>query len=256
MSKEMSGLKEKKMTVLIAVIFSVSILVLFLAGCSLGFPQASSGEDTQLSTRAAMTMLAIEQSLYGQLTQTAFIGQTFPITQTAVVNGFIQQMTQTAQAIPTAPIGVTLSAPTAIVQFPTSVPVQTPCYRGIWLTDVSYPDNTQVLPGASFIKIWRIQNSGTCTWFPGFNVISQDNGQIVAAMVSSPVPPGGSVDVSVPITVPYTNGLYQRFFVFRATDGSVFGSGSSGNTPIWVKVYVDGNMQTDTEQRSRIQFSP
>ena len=33
-----------------------------------------------------------------------------------------------------------------------------------YVADVTVPDNTKYAPGKTFTKVWRLRNSGTCTW--------------------------------------------------------------------------------------------
>jgi hypothetical protein len=123
--------------------------------------------------------------------------------------------------------------------------------------DVTYPDYSQVNPGQTFLKTWRIQNTGTCTWTPDYAILSQQSGQSVAPLVNYSIPPGASVDVSVSIKAPYTTGLAQMSYLFRARDGSIFGVGSSGITPIWARVQVGSyNIPTVGPNKVRIQFPP
>src|SRR3974377_235848 len=68
---------------------------------------------------------------------------------------------------PIAPTTVPTQAP------PTPVPpTETPTGSGPggctlveqFIADVSIPDGTVMAPGAPFVKTWRVQNTGTCTW--------------------------------------------------------------------------------------------
>src|SRR5687767_11425587 len=39
-----------------------------------------------------------------------------------------------------------------------------------FVTDVTIPDNSNVTGGATFTKTWRISNTGTCVWGPGYTL--------------------------------------------------------------------------------------
>ncbi len=70
-------------------------------------------------------------------------------TNTPPVSGIEQQASST-------PAGTVTSTP-----WPTPT---TPCYRADYLRDVLVVDGTRFDPGEILLKVWRIKNSGTCSW--------------------------------------------------------------------------------------------
>ncbi|HWQ46289.1 MAG TPA: NBR1-Ig-like domain-containing protein [Longilinea sp.] len=53
----------------------------------------------------------------------------------------------------------------AQIQATSEIPAATACTNDlVFISDVTYPDNTPVEPGQSIIKQWEVQNSGTCDW--------------------------------------------------------------------------------------------
>ena len=46
----------------------------------------------------------------------------------------------------------------------TETPIQEDCYQAVFIQDVTIPDGTRLDPEQIFLKIWRLQNSGTCAW--------------------------------------------------------------------------------------------
>jgi hypothetical protein len=227
-------------------ILAIMMALFLLAGCDLLPPPRPVDDGKAASTNAVLTVAAMQKTLEMQITQTADVEVALPLTQTAVIQEFIAQLTQTAQAQPT--LTKTPEPPTLVLQTLTPLPstvvpyyptlIPQPCDRAIFVMDTTYPDYSQVNPGQTFSKIWRVQNIGTCTWTPDYAIINQQTGQTVAAMVNVPIPPGGSVDVSVSITTPWTPGIYQISYLFRSRYGSVFGVGSDGITPVWARVTV------------------
>ena len=59
--------------------------------------------------------------------------------------------------------------PTATRIPPTSTPV--PCNQAQFVKDVTIPDNTELGPGQSFTKTWRLKNIGTCAWTTGYDLV-------------------------------------------------------------------------------------
>jgi hypothetical protein len=110
-----------------------------------------------------------------------------------------------------------------------------------WVKDITIPDDTRMDPGESFEKIWRIENTGTCTWTTAYSIVF-DNGNIMGASPSTSligsVPPGGTVDLSLTLTAPMTNGTYRGEWKLRNSKGLIFGFGSEGTATIWAQIIV------------------
>jgi hypothetical protein len=117
-----------------------------------------------------------------------------------------------------------------------------------FLADVSVPDNSVIAANAPFNKIWRLKNTGSCTW---------DNSYLVhyisgATMTQSPgywivepgqtVAPGQSVDVSVGMTAPVESGLYQSYWGLKKENGQFIPiqGGANGNS-FYVKIRVNND---------------
>lgn len=79
-----------------------------------------------------------------------------------------------------------------------------------FIADVTYPDGSVLSPGQSFNKTWRLKNTGTSTW-NGFT-LNFINGNQMGGPPSVAVPttaPGQTVDITVPLVAPSSNGSYQ-----------------------------------------------
>ncbi len=66
-----------------------------------------------------------------------------------------------------------LPTPAASGQEATATPTAsaTPCDAVGFVKDVTYPDGTQVKAGEVFIKTWRIQNTGSCSWKESYTLV-------------------------------------------------------------------------------------
>jgi hypothetical protein len=112
--------------------------------------------------------------------------------------------------------------PTATLS-PTVVPSATPlCDLARFITDVTIPDGTEMQPGQTFTKTWRLRNMGTCTWTGGYQLIF-DQGEIMSGPVAQPlagnVPPGQDVDLSVALKAPDNPGTYRGYWRLRNAAG-------------------------------------
>jgi hypothetical protein len=118
------------------------------------------------------------------------------------------------------------------------------CDAAAFVRDVTIPDNAVVQPGADFAKTWRLQNAGTCSWTPAYALVFVTGDRMHgAASVGLPanVNPGQSIDVSVELSAPASNGEYQGYWRLRNASGAHFGIGPQGDGAFWVKVRVAGS---------------
>lgn len=162
---------------------------------------------------------------------------------TAAAETVAAELTRAADTVSTVPA----TAPIFDTELPaTQTPVgvtSTPDCTNIagYVEDVTIPDDTNVPAGESFNKIWKLRNNGTCTWTSEYDVIF-DGGNIMAGPPSSPlsstVAPDGTVDVSVGLTAPISDGTHRGDWKLRSADGVVFGLGAEGETPFFVQIVV------------------
>jgi hypothetical protein len=137
-------------------------------------------------------------------------------------------------AVPTAVPGatVTVGPGSAVPPEPTEMPpppvtTEAGCtLDSQYVADVTIPDGTVMSPGAAFVKTWRVQNSGTCDWDAGFQLVFVGGAQMSGpASVALPaVPAGGQTDVSVNLTAPTTYGTHKGAWRIRSDEGTVFGT--------------------------------
>ena len=107
------------------------------------------------------------------------------------------------------------------------------------------PDNTQVTPGQSFTKTWKVLNSGTCAWEAGFvfNNVGGDAMDGKAVTLNQSVEPGRQYEFSVPMVAPTDqSGEVQGTWRLSDANGSFFGDG------VFVLVDVSGSAPTATTE--------
>jgi hypothetical protein len=95
-----------------------------------------------------------------------------------------------------------------------------------FVADVTIPDNTNMSPGEDFDKTWRLRNSGTCTWNSEYDLVFVD-GAIMGGPASKPltgaVAPGNTVDLTVDLTAPGSNGTHRGNWRLRNNRDVLFG---------------------------------
>lgn len=107
--------------------------------------------------------------------------------------------------------------------------------------DITIPDDSRLVPGERFSKIWRLDNLGSCEWGAGYAVVWFSGEDLSAAreqLFLTTVAPGTSVDFSVDMIAPEKPGLYSGFWMLRNPAGDLFGIGPNGNSPFWVRIQV------------------
>lgn len=112
-------------------------------------------------------------------------------------------------------------------------------YQATFVKDITYPDGSYVKEGQSFNKTWRIRNTGTVTWTTSMALVFVGGDQMGApACVYLPynVSPGYYVDITVPMTAPSIPTSTKGEWKLRAPDGTIFGVGCNGATPVWVSI--------------------
>ena len=155
-----------------------------------------------------------------------------------------------ANASPTAPLFVTstlppTNTPPASLTPPPStsaptlaVTAQPNCKdKAILVQDVTIADGTNVPRGSKFTKTWKLQNTGTCPW-TGYTVAFV-SGDRMSSPDSAPVPPtlaGKTVNVSVDLVAPTTDGAYAGYFELHDAKGQVLPIGIEKT--FWVKIVV------------------
>ena len=106
-----------------------------------------------------------------------------------------------------------------------------PCTnRATFVADVTIPDNTAMAPGTTFVKTWRLRNSGTCSWAVGYAAVFSSGSRMGASIpvpLSTIVSPGNTIDISVPMVAPTAPGTYRANWLLRSDTGASFGLGSS-----------------------------
>jgi len=152
--------------------------------------------------------------------------------------------TQPSAPTPTATLTLT---PTESVPAPESAqpppPTEEGCVdRASFVSDVTIPDNTRLSPGQSFVKTWRLQNSGSCTWSTDYVLVFVDGhrmGGPPSVPLRGTVAPGSTVDLSITLTAPAGDGAYEGKWQLRNTNGDLFGTGETAKgDSFWVRIAV------------------
>lgn len=235
------------------VIIALGLLVV-LAGCNL--PGVATKTNEQYVQEAMQTLQA-------KSTESFFataIAQMTEIAKPATATSEVIVVTATPQPPATQPPQVitVVATPTTkpavstvvILPQPTATPKPVPCYRIGFVADITAPDGTVYAPGTAFNKVWRLKNTGTCTWDSRFD-IAFESGDLMSAPkfgdLTAVIKPGDMVDFSVPMVAPAVDGKYVGKWMLVNADGVRFGAGDEGKNPIWVAITVKSPSSTSGE---------
>ena len=124
---------------------------------------------------------------------------------------------------------------------PTAIPTSA-CDKALFVADVTVPPGTVMLPGATFLKTWRLRNVGTCSWNGAYLVFYSGTNMSTATSFQLPVSVqvGQTVDISLPMTAPLWAGSQRGYWMFRNSNGALFGIGPNANEPWFVDINVTG----------------
>ncbi len=189
---------------------------------------------TPTPTGAAALFTSAAETVQAQLT---FAAQ--PTPSPGEASPALPTPSETSTPSPT-PSATSTQTPTYTFLPPSLTPTPVPCNLVKFVKDVTIPDNTEVDPGQVFVKTWRLQNAGACTWSTAYTLVPEgDNLFSAPAAVPLPaaVPPGGTVDISVTLTAPLEAGTHRGNFKLATASGQRFGWGD-GTKAFWVQVKV------------------
>lgn len=175
--------------------------------------------------------------------------------QTQAIETFSAVLTQTALAAPTQTPIPTLTASPTFAPFATSAVSTLPalsqvaavsptasCYQLRFVSDVTIPDNTQMTPGKTFTKTWKVKNTGSCAWDAGFKFafVGGEAMNGTTYTLPSSVAAGAEIDISIPMTAPNKTGTLRGNWRMSTAGGQFFGD------EVYVVIVVGGPTATNT----------
>jgi hypothetical protein len=132
---------------------------------------------------------------------------------------------------------------------PTPARTPLPCNIAGFIDDVTIPDGTEMEPGESFTKTWRLRNNGSCNWTDGYELVfvsgDQMDGPTVQEFTTDWIYPGFEVDVSVDLVAPSEPGTYIGYWKLQNEAGVPFGLAPTSG-PFYVEIVVAGEAPTVT----------
>ena len=125
---------------------------------------------------------------------------------------------QTLTANPAASTTITSTVPTA-------KGTRGACTNIATFVSETISDRTNFAAGSAFNKIWRLKNTGTCTWGVGYS-FGLVSGEAMASsnLITPPATgPNGTAEIIAPMTAPSAPGLHSSVWQMKNETGQTFG---------------------------------
>lgn len=115
----------------------------------------------------------------------------------------------------------------------TATPTEGPCVNdAAFIEDVTVPDGAQFLPTQLLVKQWRVRNTGTCDWGPGYRLVLVGGDPLTAPpgvtpqteFALFPAKAGAEAIWEIPMRAPDTPGTYIGRWEARDPQGILFGA--------------------------------
>jgi len=208
---------------------AIWIIVLALAACNLPAPAPTEIDpDDAANTAAAQTVVALSTELAAGKNPTLGPNSTAQKTPSP---GSSSTSSTTTPTPPSEEAGPTVDP-------------NLPCNQAEFIRDVTIPDDSTILPGSQFTKVWELKNTGSCAWTQAYTIVFANTGNAMSAVPSTPlvtegeVKPGQTVKAAVIMRAPNEPGDYRGSWLLHAPDGSTFGVGEDASGSVFVQVHV------------------
>lgn len=125
-----------------------------------------------------------------------------------------------------APPGATLT-PTRLAALPSlTAPSAVQCKNDAALiTAATEPNESEFPPRLEFVQVWRVKNTGSCTWNGSYKFVFVDGARMGAAseMAVPDTAPGATSELKVKLTAPANSGVSAGVWQMKAPGGERFG---------------------------------
>lgn len=118
------------------------------------------------------------------------------------------------------------------------------CNDAVYVSDVTISDGSELAPGETFVKTWKLSNTGSCAWSEDYWIVfvSGEDMDSEETEIDQTVFVGETAEISVSLTAPDAEGTYTGYWRMADEDGSLFG----GNVYVMIVVTEDAATSTPT----------
>ena len=204
------------------------LFILYFTGCSIrdtNSDESAVNDQLNLPTQVVVQILDLDSILATLSTPTLPIIAPSP--------------SFTRQVIPSTTASLTPSMTTATA---TLTPKSPSCTNLAELVKNLNINNYTVMNGGQmFAKIWRIKNTGTCTWTTDYSLVYA-GGETMGGKLSNPlqneVKPGETIDLRLDLIAPFNAQSFSGNWMLQDPFGNLFGMGENNNESLSVVIVV------------------
>jgi hypothetical protein len=142
-----------------------------------------------------------------------------------------------------------------VVEAPDELLLETACSPDATLVaDVTIPSGSAFPPGARMDKVWQVQNSGSCAWGVGHELVLVE-GEDMGAPHAVPVPgtaAGEMADLAVTFWAPAESGAHASVWQLQAPDGQFFGPTMPLNIQVELQATEDSPPKAPANLQARV----
>ena len=110
----------------------------------------------------------------------------------------------------------------------TQTPAAKLCNKAEYVEDMTIPDGTKITANQTFVKTWKVKNTGVCAWttryalvwFLGANRMDANTTPITTVVL-----PGAETEISIKLKAPAKPGRYQESWRLSDSHQYPFGPG-------------------------------
>lgn len=136
--------------------------------------------------------------------------------------------------------------PESVTETAESIPITGPVANpaecansAAFVNDMTIPDGTIVKASEPFLKVWRLENTGTCPWAERYTLVFV-GGEQMGVPNSIPLKvtqPGQMLDIAIDMKAPEADGEYRADFEIHDPDGNAIPI--DNGAILWVIIMVE-----------------
>ncbi|KAL9558053.1 hypothetical protein MBANPS3_001076 [Mucor bainieri] len=160
--------------------------------------------------------------------------------------------TTTTAAAATVGSATVSSTPASSAALPITKPTPNTVIDASFVSDLNIPDGTIIVPRKTFIKMWKLKNTGNVDWPLGSHLLFNGGSILRPYPISRPdcfavpvISPDEETCVTAELQAPDSPGHYTSFFCLCTPDGERFGDN------IWCTIKVDEDLEPEKDGESK-----
>ena len=134
-----------------------------------------------------------------------------------------------------------LPSATPVPPSATATSTSAPCNRAELVQELNVPAGSDIPANGRFTKVWRVKNTGSCTWSTSYALIYAGGDKFAiqeAIAFPGSVVPGQSVDLALDLRAPNVIGQFRSTWALRDAYGEIFDLDSAANKRLVVDISV------------------